>query len=80
MKDLVMMASMIDKNLSEHERRVRLCELLLEELGTLKGRDLEPYLSEFVFDMVVPGTVIRLKFPVEAHVFNPLFSNIKFNK
>ena len=80
MRDLVMLASTIDPDLPEYERRIKLCELLLTELGTLKGRDLAPYLSDFSFDMVMPGTVICLKFPVEAHVFDPLFCNIESDK
>lgn len=80
MRNLAMLAETIDQTLPEYERRVRLCDLLLKELGTLKGRDLEPYLSEFVFDMVVPGTVICLKFPTESHVFNPFFGDVKFNE
>ncbi|MDO4327011.1 MAG: hypothetical protein Q4E24_13425 [bacterium] len=68
MRDLIELANSIDRDLAPKKRREVFCDLLLEELKTLKGRDLAPYLSEFVFDMVVPGTRVVLKFPVRAHV------------
>lgn len=41
MTDLVTLAKSIDPNLPEKARRVKFCDLFLEELKTLRGRDLE---------------------------------------
>ena len=79
MRDLIEMANTIDKSLSDRERREKFCDLLLEEFRTLKGKDLAPYLSEFVFDMVQPGTRITLKFPIGTHVINSKSGDIKRN-
>ena len=70
MRDLVEMANSIDKTLPERARREKFCDLLLEEFSKLKGKDLAPYLTEFVFDMVQPGTRITLKFPVGTHIID----------
>lgn len=70
MRDLIELTNLIDRNLPPRERRAALCDLLLRELQTLKGRDLEPYLAGFVFDTVEPGTKIVLKFPIGTHVFD----------
>lgn len=70
MKDLVAMANSIDPNLSVKERRVKFCELFLEELKTLSARDLEKCLQECVFDLMMPGTRMILRFPAGSHVFN----------
>lgn len=42
-----------------------ICDALLEDLRSIKGRDLAPYLLECVFDTIEPGTRIVLKFPIE---------------
>ncbi|WP_313583968.1 hypothetical protein [Lacrimispora sp.] len=72
MRDLVELATSVDPNLPLGKWREEVCDLLLQELQTLKGKDLAPYLSEFAFDMREPGTRIILKFPIEAHVFDSL--------
>lgn len=69
MRDLIELAHSINKDLSPRQRRTELCDLLLEELKTLTGADLEPYLSEFVFDTIMPGTKIVLRFPIGSHIF-----------
>lgn len=69
MRDLIELAHSTNKDLSPRQRRTELCDLLLEELKTLIGADLEPYLSEFVFDTIAPGTKIVLRFPIGAHIF-----------
>lgn len=69
MRDLVEMSHSIDKDLPLRQRRTELCNLLLGELKTLTGADLEPYLSEFVFDTIMPGTKVVLRFPIGAHIF-----------
>jgi hypothetical protein len=79
MRDLIELSQSIDKSLTARERRERICDLLIGELQTLKGRDLAPYLSEFVFEMVEPGTKIVLKFPLGAHIFDTEGSDIKSN-
>ena len=71
MTDLVTLAKSIDPNLPEEARRVKFCDLFLEELKTLRGRDLEKCLEECVFDLMMPGTRMVLRFPVGSHVFNP---------
>jgi len=71
MKDFVELANSIDPNLPLKERRVKFCDLFLEELRTLRGRDLEMCLEECVFDLMMPGTKIVLRFPLGSHVFNP---------
>lgn len=70
MKDLIGQALEIDRNLSEKERKEKLCSILLAELRTLKGKELVPYLSEFVLDTVNPGTKIVLRFPIGTHIFD----------
>lgn len=70
MRDIVELANSVDRNLPEMQRREKFCDLLLEEAKTLKGRDLAHYLSEFVFDLVVPGVRLTLKFPVSTHIFD----------
>lgn len=77
MRDLVELVNSVDKNLPSNIRRDKICELLLQELQTLKGSDLSPYLSEFVFDMVQPGTRIVLKFPIGTHITDAQVSNFK---
>lgn len=77
MKDLIELANSINPDLPSMKRREEICNLILHELQTLKGRDLAPYLSEFVFDMVEPGTRIVLKFPIGAHIFDPLVGEFK---
>lgn len=71
MKDLVELANSIDPNLPVLERRIKFCELFLDELKNLQGRDLEICLDECVFDLMMPGTRVVLRFPVGSHVFNP---------
>lgn len=71
MRDFVELANSIDPNLSLKDRRVKFCDLFLEELQTLRGRDLEKCLEECVFDLMMPGTRIVLRFPLGSHVFNP---------
>ena len=79
MKDLIELANLIDRELPEKEQKEEFCDLFLKELGTLKGTDLAPSLSECVFDMDVPGTMIVLKFPVGAHVFDSFKGKLEGN-
>lgn len=80
MKDLIQQAAKIDRSLSPKKRREELCDLLLTELQTLKGKDLAPYLSEFAFDIIQPGTRVVLKFPIGAPIFDSAVSESKDNR
>lgn len=62
---------LIDQNLPEDQQRVQLCKILLEELKNLSPSDLADYLEFYGIDFIIPGVVIKLKFPVNAHIFNP---------
>lgn len=79
MRDLVEIANSISTDLPPAKRREEFCDIFLQELQTLKGRDLAPYLSEFVFDMVEPGTRVILKFPIGAQVFDSPCCQLKEN-
>lgn len=68
---------LIDKNLPEDEQRVQLCKVLLEELSNLTPADLSDYLEFYGIDFIIPGVVIKLKFPVSAHIFNPDCADIE---
>lgn len=70
MKDILKIAASIDRNLPDSVIRERFCDLLLEEFKTLNGADLVPYLVDFSFDLVSPGTRIILKFPFGCHIFD----------
>ena len=63
MRDYVELANSLDPNLPNMKQREIVCDALLEDLKNLKGKDLAPYLSECVFDVVEPGTKFVLKFP-----------------
>lgn len=77
MKSLIELANSIDRELPEMKQREKFCDSLLQELQTLKGRDLAPYLSKCYFDRLQPGEVLILKFPVGAHVFDSRISDFK---
>lgn len=62
---------LIDRNLPEEQQRIQLCKILLEELANLTPNDLADYLTFYGIDFIVPGVVVRLKFPVRAHIFDP---------
>lgn len=79
MRDLVEIANSISTDLLPEKRREEFCNIFLQELQTLKGKDLAPYLSEFVFDMIEPGTRVVLKFPIGAHVFDSPGGQLKVN-
>lgn len=68
---------LIDKNLPEDEQRVQLCKVLLEELSNLTPADLSDYLEFYGIDFIIPGVVIKLKFPISAHIFNPDCADIE---
>ncbi len=70
-RDYVELANSLDPDLPNMKQREIVCDALLEDLKNLKGKDLAPYLSECVFDMVEPGTRFVLKFPVGTHIINP---------
>lgn len=70
---------LIDKNLPERQQRVQLCKILLEELANLTPNDLADYLTFYGIDFIVPGVVVRLKFPIRAHIFNPDCAEVKGN-
>ena len=80
MRDLIELANSVSRELPEKKQKEEFCDLFLKELGTLKGMDLAPYLSEFVFDMIEPGTRIVLKFPIGAHVFDSISSEFESNR
>ena len=68
---------LIDKNLPEDQQRVQLCKILLEELANLTPSDLADYLEFYGIEFISPGVVIKLNFPVRAHIFTPDFAEIK---
>lgn len=69
-RDLIELVNSVSTDLPDEKRHEEICNLILKEFQTLEGKDLAPYLSELVFDMIEPGTRIVLKFPVGAHVFD----------
>lgn len=62
---------LIDQNLPEDQQRVQLCKILLEELKNLSPSDLADYLEFYGIDFIIPGVVVKLRFPVRAHIFDP---------
>ena len=68
---------LIDKNLSEDKQRVELCKILKEEIENLSPNDMADYLEFFGMEFINPGVVIKLKFPVRAHIFNPECADIE---
>ena len=70
-------SDLIDKNLPEEQQRVQLCKILLEELANLTPNDLADYLTFYGIDFIIPGVVIRLKFPIRAHIFNSDCTEVK---
>ena len=71
---------LIDKDLPEDQQRVQLCKILLEELSNFTPNDLADYLEFYGMEFIVPGVVIKLKFPVSAHIFNPECADIEGDK
>ena len=71
---------LIDRNLPEDEQRKQLCDILLEELANLKGYELTDYLQFFGIDFIIPGIVINLKFPIQAHIFDSRLADIEFDR
>lgn len=78
MRDFVKLASTIN-DLPEAKQREIICDVLLEDLQTLKGRDLAPYLLECAFDVVGPGMRFVLKFPMGLHIPDSRISQVKNN-
>ena len=74
MRDFVELASSIDQSLPIMKQKEIMCDALLEDLSSIKGRDLVPYLLECVFDTIEPGTRIVLKFPLRTHIMDSLIS------
>lgn len=62
---------LIDKNLPEDKQRVELCKILKEEIENLSPDDMADYLEFFGVEFINPGVVIKLRFPIRAHIFNP---------
>ena len=71
---------LLDKNLPEDQQRVQLCKIILEELSNLTPADLSGYLEFYGIDFIVPGIVVRLKFPVQAHIFNPGCADVELSQ
>lgn len=71
---------LIDKDLPEDQQRVQLCRILLEELSNLTPNDLADYLEFYGIDFIVPGVVIKLKFPIDAHIFNPDCADVESDR
>ena len=80
LKDLVELANSINRGLPEKEQREKFCDLLLQEFQKLKGRDLAPYLSECYLNLLQPGEVLTLRFPIGAHIFDSTGCNIEANR
>lgn len=70
----------VDRTLPEYEQRCQICSIILEEFSHMNPMDLEYYLECFGLDLVVPGLVIKLKFPIEALVFKPDFRDVELNQ
>lgn len=70
----------VDRTLPEYEQRCQICGIILEEFSHMNPEDLEYYLECFGLDLVVPGLVIKLKFPIEALVFKPDFRDVELNR
>lgn len=77
MRDLVGLAGLINSNLSEQEQKEAFCDLLLQDMRTMKGTDLAPYLSECFFDKPHEVEILVFRFPMDAHVFNPSIGDLK---
>lgn len=76
-RDLVELAGLINSKLSEQEQKEAFCDFLLQDMRTLKGRDLSPYLSECFFDKSHGVEVLTFRFPMGAHIFNSCVGNLK---
>ena len=74
------MEDYIDRTLPEYEQRIQICSIILEEFSHMNPMDLEYYLECFGLDLVVPGLVIKLKFPIESLVFKPDFRDVEFDR
>lgn len=72
--------ALLDKNLPEDQQRVQLCKIILEELSKLTPADLSDYLEFYGIDFIVPGIVVKLKFPVQAHIFNPDCADVELSQ
>lgn len=59
--------------------RDKICEWLRDEMKNRSGIELGHYLNDFVYDMVNPGFVLTLKFPLPANFFDPLFCDVEIN-
>lgn len=77
MKDFVEIANMVDHSLPENEQKVMLCDLLLQELTKIQGKDLVPYLVDFSIDLRQPAQRLLIRFPMDSHVFNPCVCEIE---
>lgn len=47
-RDLIELLNSVSTDLPDEKRHEKICNLILEEFQTLKGKDLVPYLSELV--------------------------------
>ncbi|MCI7301483.1 MAG: hypothetical protein MR704_06925, partial [Clostridia bacterium] len=52
-----------NESLDHEERRIAMCEVLLELIKDKKGKELEPHLSEVSINTNDGALVISLKFP-----------------
>lgn len=60
-------------------RNVRICEWLRDEMQNRSGIELSHYLNDFVYDVVNPGFVLTLKFPLPADFFDSFFGDVEIN-
>lgn len=70
MIDPVKIFSNINDNSDKMKTKESFCELLIEELTKIKGKDLAPYLSDVVLDKKSQTTKVILAFPIISHVFD----------
>lgn len=77
MKDLFALANSVSTDLPESIRREKICDLILQELRTLTGAELRNYLTDFSFDMILPGTRLEIKFPMGTPIFDSAASEHK---
>ena len=69
-----------NKEKSEEELRIRLCQFILNELENLTAVDLSGYLKFYGINFSSCSVDIDLSSPIQAHIFNPLWADVEGNK
>ena len=66
--------------MSEMERRVKVCENLKKEIQNRTAFEISHYLSDFVYNTIGFKFVITLELPVALHEFDTLFGDTEINR